>query len=76
MSLMVYSYKRKTNRGSWSQADMAKALEAVRNNEMGWLKASQIYNVPTATLRRRGNNKNKIATNTKKTSWPFQTSSE
>ncbi|KAI4460650.1 hypothetical protein MML48_5g00008304 [Holotrichia oblita] len=63
---MVYSYKRKTNRGSWNEADMEKALEAVHKGEMGWLKASKTFNVPTATLRRRGLRKNKIAVNIKK----------
>lgn len=58
---MVYAYKRKSNRGNWNEADMQRALEATRNHEMGWLKASKTFNVPTATLRRRGLNKNKIA---------------
>lgn len=29
---------------------MKKALEAVRNNEMGYLKAHKIYGVPKSTL--------------------------
>lgn len=45
---------------------MERALNAVRNREMGWLRASKTFNVPTATLRRRALNKNRIATNTKK----------
>lgn len=63
---MVYSYKRKTDRGRWSEADMERALEAVRSREMGWLRASRTFNVPTATLRRRALNKNKNAIGTKK----------
>lgn len=63
---MVYSYKRKSDRGKWSEADMQSALEAVRCQEMGWLRASRTFNVPTATLSRRALDKNKIAVNTKK----------
>lgn len=49
---MPYTYKRKSSRGSWSKEDMAKAVEAVKKKEMGWLKAANTFNVPQATLRR------------------------
>lgn len=42
---------------------MTAAMECIKNNEMGWLKASKIFNVPQATLRRRfkaGNSKKKL----------------
>ncbi|XP_072376105.1 hemicentin-1-like [Diabrotica undecimpunctata] len=66
MYRMVYSYKRKSNRNSWSEEDMQRALEAVRNSGMGWLKASKTFHVPFSTLRRRAGNKNKIAIEAKK----------
>lgn len=69
---MVYSYKRKTDRGAWSEGDMERAIQAVRNGEMGWLKASKIFNVPTATLRRRAQGKNKFAVNAEKRFGSFQ----
>lgn len=69
---MVYSYKKKTNRGDWNHADMERALEAVRNGEMGWLKASKSFNVPTSTLRRRALGKNKFAVNIEKRFGSFQ----
>lgn len=37
---------------SWSADNMKKAILAVRNNAMGWKKASRIYKVPKTTLRR------------------------
>lgn len=55
---MVSSYKRKTDRQSWSSEDMQKAIEAVNNRRMGWKKASIMFNVPQATLRRRAQEKN------------------
>ncbi|VEN36282.1 unnamed protein product, partial [Callosobruchus maculatus] len=39
-----------TKRKKWSQVDMRAALEAVRGNKMGYLKAAKIYNVPRTTL--------------------------
>lgn len=69
---MVYSYKRTSNRGAWNDADMERAIQAVRNGEMGWLKASKSFNVPTATLRRRALGKNKFAVNTDKHFGSFQ----
>lgn len=50
---MVGKYIRKSDRQSWAEEDMRQAIEAVRNNRMGWLRASRVYNVPFSTLRRR-----------------------
>lgn len=49
---MPGNYKRTSTRKSWSQEDMAMAIEAVKENRMGWLLASKHFNVPQATLRR------------------------
>ncbi|XP_012540412.1 uncharacterized protein LOC105838982 [Monomorium pharaonis] len=47
---------RKCNKGrklrQWNPQNMAKAIAAVRNKEMGWLKASIEMDVPQRTLRR------------------------
>ena len=59
MFSMVQKYKRKTERQSWREDDMQKAIDAVNRSEMGWLRASKEFNVPQATLRRRAQNKNK-----------------
>lgn len=56
---MPRNYKRKTERQSWSQDAMLNAIKAVENNEMGWLRASKVYNVPQATLRRHALKTNK-----------------
>ena len=45
---------------------MASAIEAVKNNSMGYLLASNTYGVPKTTLIRRVSNQNKIAVGTKK----------
>ncbi|KAB0790622.1 hypothetical protein PPYR_14936 [Photinus pyralis] len=58
---MPRNYKRTTNRQSWSQESMQKAIEAVREKRMGWLLAAKTYGVPQATLRRHGLNKNKTS---------------
>ncbi|XP_050518182.1 uncharacterized protein LOC126892621 [Diabrotica virgifera virgifera] len=63
---MVSNYKRKTNRGAWNEKNMERALQAVAEKRMGWLKASRYYQVPQATLRRRAMNRNKIAVGTTK----------
>lgn len=51
---------------SWDASAMRNAIEAVKNRQMGWLKASKIFGVPFTTLRRRvlGTNK-KFKDNTK-----------
>ncbi|CAI6371189.1 unnamed protein product [Macrosiphum euphorbiae] len=58
---MVSHYARISERQRWSEESMKKAIIAVQNKEMGWLKASKQFNVPQATLRRRFHNTNKIA---------------
>lgn len=71
---MVSKYKRKSTRQCWEEADMQRAIEAINNQEMGWLKASRTFNVPQATLRRRAGNRNKIITGSAKGLGRFQTS--
>ncbi|XP_057663190.1 jerky protein homolog-like [Diorhabda carinulata] len=56
---MPRNYVRKSSRQSWDPASMLKAIEAVNNGEMGWLKASKTYHIPQATLRRHALQKNK-----------------
>ncbi|KAJ9589155.1 hypothetical protein L9F63_028061 [Diploptera punctata] len=43
---MVYSYKRKTNQGSWSEDDMRRAMEEVKSKGLSLKSASKRYNVP------------------------------
>lgn len=57
---MVGTYIRKTRRQSWDEEAMQRAIDAINNEEMGWLRASKTFNVPQATLRRRARNKNKV----------------
>lgn len=71
---MVSDYKRISSRQSWAAADMEKAIEAVRLNKMGWLKASKMFNVPQATLRRRAQEKNMHARGVEKRLGRFQKS--
>lgn len=56
---MVGKYVRKTNRQSWDSDAMRRAIEAVQNQQMGWLKAAKTFNVPFTTLRRRATDANK-----------------
>lgn len=49
---MVYSYKRKSNRGSWEEKDMEAALAAVQESGESILNASKSFNVPYGTLHR------------------------
>ena len=62
-----YLYKRKTNRQSWLEVDMVRALKALEQKECGYLKAAHMYNVPKSTLERRFKGKNKIAKGANKT---------
>lgn len=39
---------------------MEKAIETVKNNEMGWLLASKVFKVPQSTLRRHAREQNKF----------------
>ncbi|KAJ8884195.1 hypothetical protein PR048_016052 [Dryococelus australis] len=49
---MVYSCKRKINRGNWEEKDMEAALAAVRESGETILNASKSYNVTYGTLHR------------------------
>lgn len=70
---MASKYVRKSTRQSWDEAAMQEAINAVKAGRMGWLKASKLYNVPQATLRRRANDKNKRARGVQKTLGRFAT---
>lgn len=63
---MVGKYNRKSIRQSWDEGSMQRAIDAVNNNEMGWLRAAHEFGVPQATLRRRARNKNKFIQGTSK----------
>ena len=65
-TVLDMSYKRKSNRGSWREEDMIRALERVRASEMSFREASRYYEVPRSTLERRVNAHNKIAVDGKK----------
>ncbi|XP_063222442.1 uncharacterized protein LOC134530981 isoform X3 [Bacillus rossius redtenbacheri] len=60
MIKMVSKYKRRTSRLSWNEEAMLQAIKAVKENKMGWLKASQVFKVPRTTLRRRALKKTKV----------------
>lgn len=46
------SAKEKKKRKLWDADQMVRAYNAVKNKEMGYLKASQVFNVPKSTLER------------------------
>ena len=46
-------YKRNTDRQSWSEISMTKAIEALRAKSMGLKKACKLFSVPRSTLQRR-----------------------
>lgn len=50
---MARTYKRKTNRQSWDEISMAKAMEAVLENGSPLQTAAKKFNVARNTLRRR-----------------------
>ena len=58
---MPRRYNRKTERQTFDQDAMEQAINACSKGEMGYLKASQQFNVPICSLRRRVNNTNKRA---------------
>lgn len=60
------TYKRKTQQQTWDSESMEKAIRAVRNEEMGYLKASKEFEVPRSTLKRRVKGINKEAVENKK----------
>ena len=53
---------RKTVRQNWFTEDMERAIKAVKEGSMGYLKASKEFAVPKSTLERRVKGTNKIAT--------------
>lgn len=63
---MPRNYSRKTDRQGWDNISMEKAIQAVKNNEMGWLLASKVFNIPQSTLRRHALKQNKVLAPTKK----------
>ncbi|XP_049879436.1 uncharacterized protein LOC126376220 [Pectinophora gossypiella] len=52
---MVRNYKRKTNRGVWSEEEMKLAIQEVLDGKKGYKLASKIFNVPQTTLERKVN---------------------
>lgn len=70
---MVGKYVRKTNRQQWDENAMQRAIRAVKDGEMGWLKASRTFNVPFTTLRRRAADVNKRVKNVSKGLGRFST---
>ncbi|KAJ8955128.1 hypothetical protein NQ318_009021 [Aromia moschata] len=55
---MPRTYKRISNRASWSEEDLRTALEKINNKSLSINKASKIYRMPNRTLRRRLENNN------------------
>lgn len=70
---MVRSYKRKTSRQSWSQDAMKRAIQSVRNGDMGYERAAKSYKVPLATLHRRCKSNKEIRDAAKKSLGRFKT---
>lgn len=70
---MVGNYTRKSNRQSWDQANMQRAIDTINNKEMGWQRASKTFGIPQATLRRRVQGKNKQLTGVEKGLGRYQT---
>lgn len=58
---MVRNYIRKTDRQQWDVDSMELAMQAVISHEMGFLKASQQFNVPKSSLERYVKKKKKYA---------------
>ena len=50
---MVRNYVRKTKQASWNETSKKETILAVRTKKMGLRKASRIFDVPKASLRRR-----------------------
>ncbi|CAH1963744.1 unnamed protein product [Acanthoscelides obtectus] len=58
---MPTRYTRTTQQQTWDSEAMEKAIRAVRNGEMGFLKASTVFGDPRSTLKWRVQRKNKHA---------------
>lgn len=56
---MPIKYSRKTNRASWTEAELQMTIEKVANKSLNAFNASKLYNVPYITLKRRLISKNK-----------------
>lgn len=50
---MIRYCRRKTERQTWDEIAMAKAIEAVTNGDLGYRRASNAYDVLPTTLERR-----------------------
>ncbi|CAH1994676.1 unnamed protein product [Acanthoscelides obtectus] len=50
---MAKKYKRKTNRGEWSEENMKKTVEAVVEGKMGYMLAAKTFSVPQNTVERK-----------------------
>ena len=64
---------RKTVRQNWFTEDIERAIKAVKEGSMGYLKASKGFAVPKSTLERRVKGTNKIATGSVKVSKYLET---
>ena len=64
--LMGRSRRRKTTRQSWGEKSMTDALNAVKSNSMGYLKAANTFGVKKTTLIRRFKGGNKLANGSEK----------
>ena len=62
---MTTLVKQKKN-GEWQQSNMPLSIDAIKNKEIGFLKASKTFGVPKTTLRRHLKGDNKYALNGKK----------
>jgi hypothetical protein len=67
------AYVRKTNRASWSEENMEKAMDKVKAKEMSIGEASQYYDIPKSTLGRRVLGRNKVVKGSEKQLGRFNT---
>lgn len=70
---MPRNFNRTTNRQSWSQESMNKAIQAWKEGKMGWQLAAKTFGVPQATLRRHALNTNKTLQSNSKGLGRFKT---
>ena len=52
---MPRNYKRRTDRGGWSEEQMKLAIQDILDGKKGYKSASKAYNVPQTTLERKVN---------------------